>query len=109
MARNGYVLHFNKDALPPAEDFWSASMYDMQGFFTANPINRFAIGDRHKMVFNPDCSLDLWFQQADPGGAKTGNWLPAPQGEFKIALRLYGPRPEVLNGTWIPPRIRRLQ
>lgn len=103
-----YVLHFNKNELPPARDFWSATMYDMRGFFVANPLKRYAIGDRHPLSYNQDGSLDLWLQHADPGAGKTPNWLPAPEGDFKIMLRLYGPGPAVRNGSWVPPRILRL-
>ena len=37
---NKYVMHFNKDELPPAEAFWSITMYDEEGFQAANQINR---------------------------------------------------------------------
>ena len=42
-----------------AEAFWSLTMYDKTGFQVANPINRFAIGDRDQLKYNPDGSLDL--------------------------------------------------
>ena len=41
-----YVLHLRKEQLPPAEAFWSITMYDQDGLQVANPITRFAIGDR---------------------------------------------------------------
>ena len=54
-----YVVHFAKGKLPPADAFWSITMYDDQGFQVPNPIDRFAIGDRDELTFNADGSLDL--------------------------------------------------
>ncbi|MFC9393692.1 hypothetical protein ACFTWS_11065 [Streptomyces sp. NPDC057027] len=32
------------------------------------------------------------------------NWLPAPDGPFDLVVRLYGPEPSVLDGSWrLPP------
>jgi hypothetical protein len=104
---NDYVLHFNKDELPPVDAFWSVTMYDADGFQVANPINRFAIGDRDALTYNRDGSLDLYLQHEDPGPDKQSNWLPAPRGPLGVTMRLYAPRPVVLHGHWAPPPIKR--
>jgi hypothetical protein len=104
---NDYVLHFNRDDLPPVHAFWSVTMYDAQGFQAANPLNRFAIGDRDPLRYNPDESLDLYLQHDSPGPDREANWLPAPKGPLGITMRLYSPKPSVLNGTWAPPPVRR--
>ena len=65
---NKYVLHFDKGKAPPADGFWSLAMYnDKQLPSCANPIDRHAIGDRDKLRFNPDGSLDLYLQSEEPG------------------------------------------
>jgi hypothetical protein len=110
MAENKYVLHFSKDELPPVDAFWSLTMYDAEGFQVANPINRFAIGDRDPLKFNGDGSLDLFIQNEHPGSDKEANWLPAPRsGHLGLTLRLYAPRPQVANGSWNPPAIKRVR
>ncbi|NGN43499.1 DUF1254 domain-containing protein [Mesorhizobium sp. CGMCC 1.15528] len=107
---NKYVLHFNKNELPPVDAFWSLTMYDEQGFQVPNPINRFAIGDRDKLKFNADGSLDIYIQAQSPGADKESNWLPSPaSGAIQPTLRLYSPRATVMNGTWVPPGIKRVQ
>lgn len=105
-----YVLHFSADELPPCDAFWSITMYDAEGFQVANPLNRFAIGDRDALSFNADGSLDLYFQAASPGKDKESNWLPSPaKGVLGITMRLYAPRPEALDGRWNPPAIRKVR
>jgi hypothetical protein len=103
-----YVMHFGKDELPPVGAFWSITLYDDAGFQCANEINRFAIGDRDALKYNPDGSLDIYFQHANPGGDKTANWLPAPAGSFNLTMRLYAPRSQVLDGRWNPPAVKRV-
>lgn len=104
-----YVLHFDKGQLPPAKAFWSLTMYGADQFFVANPINRYAIGDRDKLSFNPDGSLDLYLQRESPGRNKESNWLPAAEGRFSMNLRLYLPAAEARDGRWMPPAVRRVQ
>ena len=43
-----------------------------------------------------------------PGPDKESNWLPAPKGDFRPILRMYQPRPEALDGTYVLPPIRRV-
>ena len=104
-----YLLHFEKGQTPPVGAFWSLTMYDSRQLFTENPIARYAIGDRDKLAFNPDGSLDLYIQSASPGAGKESNWLPAPKaGTFTMNLRLYWPKAEATNGSWSPPPVKRL-
>jgi hypothetical protein len=104
---NKYLLHFDKSELPPADAFWSLTMYDAQGFQVPNPINRFAIGDRDQLKFNADGSLDLYIQSTSPGTDKESNWLPSPaSGTIQPTLRLYSPRATVMEGNWVPPAFK---
>jgi hypothetical protein len=103
-----YLLHFAKGETPPANAFWSLTMYDKDGFQIPNPLNRFAIGSYDKLALNPDGSLDLYLQAESPGADKESNWLPAPRGEFQPTMRLYSPRASVLDGSWSPPPIQKV-
>lgn len=51
---------------------------NQEGFQVANPLNRFAIGDRDDLKYNADGSLDLYLQHDNPGPGKESNWLPSP-------------------------------
>jgi len=35
------------------------------------------------------------------------NWLPAPDGPFALALRIYWPGQDVLDGKWQPSAIKK--
>ena len=108
VAEKNYILHFDKDELPPVNAFWSLTMYDAEGFQVANPINRFAIGDRDALKYNPDGSLTLYIQNENPGKEKEANWLPSPQsGPLGLTMRLFAPKAQTLDGRWNPPPIRK--
>ena len=104
---NQYALHFGKNEIPPAKAFWSVTLYDKDGFPTANDLNRNAIGDRDALKLNADGSLDLYIQHASPGAEKESNWLPAPTGDFNLTMRVYSPKGEVIDGRWVPPAVRK--
>jgi hypothetical protein len=100
-----YTLTFRQD--PPVDAFWSITMYDLPGFYlTANPIGRYSIGDRTPgLRRGADGSLTITIQHEPP--ADPSNWLPAPAAPFRPILRLYQPRPAVLDGSYqIPPIVR---
>jgi len=102
-----YMIHFDADTLPPVDAFWSITMYDAEGYQAANELDRFAIGDRDQLAYNADGSLDIFVQHANPGPDREANWLPAPNGPLGITMRLYAPRPEILDGRWTPPPLHK--
>jgi hypothetical protein len=106
-----YLLRFEKGQEPPVRAFWSVTMYDPDSFFVANPLKRYALSSWMSLKRNRDGSLDLYIQMDSPGKALESNWLPAPAGDFNLTLRMYWPSdksPSVLDGSWKPPRVRRV-
>jgi hypothetical protein len=105
---HGYRIHFSREQLPPVNAFWSLTLYDAEGYPVANSINRHAIGDRDPLKYNADGSLDIFIRHDDPGAEHQSNWLPSPSaGPINITMRLYGPRAEILDGSWAPPPVTR--
>lgn len=105
---NRYLLHFDNGQLP-VNAFWSLTMYDEDGYFSENSIQRYAIGDRDKLKFNNDGSLDIYIQHESPGKDNEANWLPAPKDTFNLVIRLYWPKTEILTGAWNPPAVERIR
>ena len=101
-----YVLHFRRGELPPVNAFWSVTMYAPDRFFVANPINRYAIGDRTPgLQYGKNGSLDIYIQHDPPSGHES-NWLPAPSGPFSLSMRLYLPKPSAIEGRYRYPMVR---
>ncbi len=103
---NRYTLHFDAGETPPVHAFWSRTMYDMEQFFVDNPIDRYAIGDRDELQTNDDGSVNLQIQHDEPE-AGTSNWLPAPEGDFNVMLRMYWPKDPMLDGSWKLPGVKK--
>jgi hypothetical protein len=81
---------------PPAKAFWSVTMYDTSydgtaGYLVENPINRYLINSTTEgLVFGDDGSLVIAIQHEQPQDAtEQANWLPAPDGPFYLAMRIY--------------------
>jgi hypothetical protein len=106
-----YVMHFEKDQLPPAQGFWSLTMYGADYFFVDNPLNRYTLSKRNALQANADGSIDLYIQHDSPGSDKESNWLPGPaDGPFILMMRLYWPSevaPSLLDGSWKIPEAKK--
>ena len=60
--------------------------------------------------YNADGSLDIHIQPESPGKDKESNWLPSPAkgAPIGVTMRLYSPKPQALDGRWVPPAIRKV-
>ena len=105
-----YRLHFPAGQLPPVNAFWSLTLYDGKTqLLAANPIQRYALGDRSPgLRYDADGGLTLILQTDAPATAQQSNWLPTPQGPFNLLLRLYLPKTEALDGAYQLPTIARV-
>ena len=106
----GYTITFPAGKLPPADAFWSLSMYDGKTqLFIHNPLNRYLLKSSNLKSFvkNADGSITFLIQKDAPAKDKTANWLPAPDGPFYMVLRIYLPKEPVLNGSWTPPAVQK--
>jgi hypothetical protein len=107
--QHGYTLRFEGGHMPPADAFWSVSLYGEDRYFAANPMGRYAIGDRtQSLQLSQDNSLTLQIQHKRPAEGDA-NWLPAPNGSFYLILRMYHPRKEMLSGQYVLPHVQRVK
>jgi hypothetical protein len=104
---NTYRLTFTKSQLPPVDAFWSLIMYGPNSQLVANPIDRYELASHNPtdLSYASDGSLTITISNVQPGSG-TDNWLPAPDGPFRMILRTYVPQTPILNGTWQPPDLQ---
>ena len=110
-SKNRYVIKFDSDKLPPANAFWSVTLYDLPANLTVeNPIDRYLINSPMLPDLDRDADggLRIYVQKDSPGKEKESNWLPAPDGPFWMAMRIYWPKAEALDGTWKQPPVTRV-
>lgn len=109
---NKYILRFTNSQLPPVNAFWSLTMYELPAsLLVANPINRYLINAPMLpgLKRDSDGGLTIYIQNTSPGKDKESNWLPAPNGPFLSALRLYWPKENALDATWKNPPMQKVK
>ena len=79
----------------PADGFWSITVYDSEGYFKPNPYDAYSLNSITAKK-SPDGLIRIQFGGCEPG---VENCLPVTQG-WNYLVRLYRPRPEILNGSW---------
>lgn len=82
----------------PVDGFWSLSIYNRDGYFEPNPYGRHNTNNVTAQA-SDDGSVTIDLAPTDDGYQ---NHLYVDDG-WNYALRLYRPRPSVLDGTWTPP------
>jgi len=108
---NSYVLHFEKDALPPVKDkgFCSITAYGDDNFLIDNELDRYCINDRSNIAANADGTYDIYLQATRPEEeSRVSNWLPTGSEGFHLYMRIYLPEESAINGTWKAPAITKI-
>ena len=105
-----YSVTFAKGQEPPVKGFWSLTVYNDKHVFHPNSLKRYSLGTKSKsfMKYNRDGSLTLYFGATSPGKGKETNWVPAPEGMFSLYIRADWAEQAIIDGTWVPPNVVRL-
>ncbi|MCE2572377.1 DUF1254 domain-containing protein [Motilimonas eburnea] len=106
--KHKYRMTMPADA--PANAFWSLTMYDAENLFMVeNEIDRYSISTNRKeeLRYAVDGTLPICIQHDKPAD-KTCNWLPAPDDDFYLHIRLYEPTQAVLDNKYKMPQVYKL-
>ena len=95
-ARNdGTTVHRLTVGEVPVDGFWSVTVYNEDGFFTANPQNAYSLNNITAQR-SADGSVGIQFGGCD---GSLPNCLPITPA-WNYLVRLYRPRQEILDGSW---------
>ena len=108
---NGYVLTFSPEEIPATARFWSLTAYTPNSIeLVPNSANKYLVASyTPDLQKNADGSISIYMATQLPAGVPAPNWLPIPPGPFNVMLRDYGPLGSVLDGTYVPPGIEKVQ
>jgi hypothetical protein len=94
-----YALTFND---VPVDAFWSVSVYNKRGFFEPNAQNLYTV---NSVTGKPNADGSVTVRLVASAGADIPpNAIVTPDG-WNYLIRLYRPRPEILDGRWAPPQL----
>jgi len=105
-----YILKFAKGKQPEVTRFWSLTGYVPKAIeLVPNEATKYAVASYTPgLITDPDGSVTILMSAHRPIAFPEANWLPVPEGEFNIMLRAYGPQGSVLEGSYVPPVVRRV-
>ncbi|MCJ8159115.1 DUF1254 domain-containing protein [Sphingomonas sp. LaA6.9] len=88
----------------PVDGFWSISVYNAAGYFEPNAQNAYSLNNITAKK-DADGSVSVQFGGCD---GTLPNCLPITPG-WNYMVRLYRPRPEILDGSWVFPEARAIE
>ncbi|MGP4053321.1 DUF1214 domain-containing protein [Mycobacterium sp. 4D054] len=101
-ANDGKTVHRLTVDDVPVDGFWSITVYNAEGYFTPNPAGAYSVNNV-TAVTDADGAVTIQFGGSGESGAEGAiNYLPVTAG-WNYLVRLYRPRPEILDGSWIFP------
>ena len=109
-AQHDYVIRMTADELPPANAFWSFTLYDeVNGFFIPNEHKKYSVGENSGMKLNAEGGIDIYIAAEKPDGVPAENWLPIERKDLGLnfILRVYAPDLEKMK-TWKAPKAVKL-
>jgi len=101
-ARNdGATVHKLTVKDVPVDGFWSITVYNAEGYLEPNQYHAYAVNNMTARK-GADGSVTIQFGGCD---GEIANCLPIMKG-WNYTVRLFRPRPEILDGTWQFPDAR---
>jgi hypothetical protein len=89
-SNESYIYTFSSKPPIEPDGFWSLTLYNSQGYVSANPLEKYSVGDRSNITY--------------PGGALVyGNGTGGVDGSFQVLVQPYNvPPPANWTSNWLP-------
>ena len=85
----------------PVDGFWSLTVYNSEGYLQPNQSNVYSVNSITAKK-SADGAIAIQFGGCD---GEAANCLPITTG-WNYTVRLFRPRPEILDGTWSFPEAK---
>ena len=105
-AQHDYVIKMSKEEMPPAQAFWSLTLYDTKnGFFIPNPQKKYSVGENAGYKLGANGGIEIHVAAQKPDGVPEENWLPINRGDenLDLVMRVYVPDLAKMK-TWKAPK-----
>jgi hypothetical protein len=110
-AQHDYVVRMTADQLPPANAFWSLTLYDGEKFlFIPNERKKYSVGENAGMKLDDKGGIEIHIAAEPPAGVPAENWLPIQRKDLPLnpRLRVYAPDVGKMK-TWQAPKVERVK
>lgn len=108
-----YTITFDLNDMPPVSEFWEIPLYDLEGYFYDNAIDRYSLNSymlKRGKLHMDDGKLVIYVQHDEPADPiERMNWLPAPKEGFRFAARFYGAYTPLIDGSYNMPGVVRVK
>jgi hypothetical protein len=110
-AMHDYVIRMTKEQLPPAQAFWSFTLFDAKdAFFIPNDRKKYSVGENAGMKLDANGGIAIYIAEKQPAGVPSENWLSIPRKDLplRIQIRTYVPDIEKMK-TWQTPKAEQVK
>lgn len=105
-----YEVVMTASEMPPANAFWSLTLYDLNnGFFIPNEHKKYSVGENAGYKLDEDGGIRIVVAAERPEGVPLENWLPIERRDLEVnmQMRIYNPDLEKYE-TWVAPTVTKI-
>ena len=108
---NHYVIRMTEEEMPPAQAFWSFTLYDAKkGLFIPNENYKYSVGENAGMQLDASGGIEVHISSTQPEGVPKENWLPSGEEDqdLDVIMRIYQPNLDIMP-NWDAPKAEKAE